>query len=123
MADGSPTRAGERQDNVFAGTPLDRAARQRGDPAFLAAALSGELKLQGWHGGQSMRRYLAGAAMMGFGGMLAGGCAVGAGITGGSVFALTAWITLCAMWLAAGITDRLIDYRAETMAEGGTAAA
>ncbi|MCC0029862.1 MAG: YeeE/YedE family protein [Brucellaceae bacterium] len=91
--------------------------------AFLAAALSGELKLQGWHGGQSMRRYLAGAAMMGFGGMLAGGCAVGAGITGGSVFALTAWITLCAMWLAAGITDRLIDYRAETMAEGGTAAA
>lgn len=91
--------------------------------AFLAAAFSGELKLQGWHGGQSMRRYLAGAAMMGFGGMLAGGCAVGAGITGGSVFALTAWITLCAMWLAAGITDRLIDYRAETMAEGGTATA
>ncbi len=91
--------------------------------AFLAAAASGELKLRGWHDGQSMRRYLAGAAMMGFGGMLAGGCAVGAGITGGSVFALTAWITLCAMWLSAGITDRLVDYRAETAPDGGTATA
>lgn len=87
--------------------------------AFVAAALSGELKLQGWHDGQSMRRYIAGAALMGFGGMLAGGCAVGAGITGGSIFALTAWITLGAMWLAAGITDRLLDYAAETDGASG----
>jgi hypothetical protein len=39
--------------------------------AFLAAWLTGELKLQGFEGGGSMRRYLAGAALMGFGGMLA----------------------------------------------------
>ena len=81
--------------------------------SFLAAAVSGELKLQGWNGGHSMRRYIAGAAMMGFGGMLAGGCAVGAGVTGGSVFALTAWVTLGAMWLAAGLTDRMFDYGVE----------
>lgn len=81
--------------------------------SFVAAALSGELKLQGWDGGRSMRRYIIGAALMGFGGMLAGGCAVGAGITGGSVFALTAWITLFAMWLAAGLTDRVFDYGVE----------
>ncbi|MEZ5799744.1 MAG: YeeE/YedE thiosulfate transporter family protein [Nitratireductor sp.] len=30
-----------------------------------------------------MLRYLVGASLMGFGGMLAGGCAVGAGVTGG----------------------------------------
>ena len=77
--------------------------------SFLAALVSRELVLQGFHDGQSMRRYLAGAALMGFGGMLAGGCAVGAGVTGASVFAVTAWITLGAIWLSAAITDRLVD--------------
>lgn len=77
--------------------------------AFLAAWLTGELKLQGFHGGDAMRRYLAGAALMGFGGMLAGGCAVGAGVTGASVFALTAWVTLLSIWIAAVATDWLLD--------------
>lgn len=81
--------------------------------AFLAAWITGQLELQGFHDGKSMRRYLLGAAMMGFGGMLAGGCAVGAGVTGASVFALTAWITLFCMWLSAGITDWLVDRRRE----------
>ena len=77
--------------------------------AFLAALATRELQLQGFHDGHSMRRYLLGATLMGFGGMLAGGCAVGAGVTGASVFALTAWVTLGAIWLAAAITDRLVD--------------
>lgn len=77
--------------------------------SFLAALLAGELQLQGFEGGQSMKRYLTGAALMGFGGMLAGGCAVGAGVTGASVFALTAWVTLFAIWFAAGATDWLFD--------------
>jgi hypothetical protein len=46
--------------------------------SFIAAALFRELKLEGFQGGASMRRYLLGAMAMGFGGMLAGGCAVGA---------------------------------------------
>ncbi len=77
--------------------------------AFLAAFITRELQLQGFHDGQSTRRYLIGAALMGFGGMLAGGCAVGAGITGASVFAITAWITLGAIWLSAAITDAVVD--------------
>jgi len=77
--------------------------------SFLAAFMTRELQLQGFEGGASMRRYLTGAALMGFGGMLAGGCAVGAGVTGASVFALTAWVTLFAMWLSAGVTDWLVD--------------
>ena len=48
---------------------------------------------------------------MGFGSMLAGGCAVGAGMTGGAIFALTAWIALLGMWGGAGLTDRLLDNR------------
>lgn len=79
--------------------------------AFLAAALFGELKLEGFTGGASMRRYIAGALLMGFGGMTAGGCAVGAGLSGAAVFTLTAWVSLCAMWAAAALTDRLVDQR------------
>jgi len=56
-----------------------------------------------------MRRYLLGAVLMGFGAMLAGGCAVGAGVTGASVFALTAWLVLGGMWLGAGLTDLPVD--------------
>lgn len=78
--------------------------------AFLAAALFGELKLEGFQGGASMRRYLVGAMCMGFGGMLAGGCAVGAGLSGTAVFTITAYVTLTAMWAAAAITDRLLDH-------------
>jgi uncharacterized protein len=77
--------------------------------SFIAAWWFGELKLEGFTGGASMRRYIAGAVCMGFGGMLAGGCAVGAGLSGASVFTLTAWVTLCAMWAAAAATDRLLD--------------
>jgi uncharacterized membrane protein YedE/YeeE len=58
-----------------------------------------------------MRRYIIGAMSMGFGGMLAGGCAVGAGLSGAAVFTITSWVTLCAIWAAAALTDRLVDQR------------
>jgi len=73
-------------------------------------SLARELKLEGFEGGHAMKRYIAGALLMGFGGMLAGGCAVGAGVSGAAVFALTAWLTLSAMWVGASLTDRLIDH-------------
>lgn len=79
--------------------------------AFLGAALFGDLKLEGFEGGASMRRYIVGAVLMGFGGMTAGGCAVGAGLSGAAVFTMTAWVTLTAMWAAATLTDRLVDQR------------
>ena len=51
-----------------------------------------------------MERYLIGAVLMGFGSMLAGGCAVGAGMSGGSIFAVTAWLALSFMWVGAMAT-------------------
>src|SRR5574343_1214433 len=78
--------------------------------SFVAALLGRELELEGFKDGHSMRRYLAGAVCMGFGGMLAGGCAVGAGVSGAAIFALTAWLSLIGMWLGAGLTNRLIDH-------------
>lgn len=77
--------------------------------SLLAAHATREWKVQGFHDGPGMWRYLIGAALMGFGGMLAGGCAVGAGVTGGAVFALTAWIALAAMWAGAIVTHLAID--------------
>ena len=77
--------------------------------AFLSGALRGELKLEGFEGGASMRRYILGGCMMGFGGVLAGGCAVGAGVSGASVFAMTSWLVLWSMWIGAVLTDRLVD--------------
>ena len=82
--------------------------------ALMAATLGGELKWQGWSGARSMHRYLIGAALMGFGAMLAGGCSIGAGVTGGSALALTAWIALTAMWIGGAATDALIDRGAGT---------
>ena len=77
--------------------------------SFFAAWLGQELKLEGFKDGYSMRRYIVGAIFMGFGAMLAGGCAVGAGVTGGAIFALTAWVALIGMWLGAGLIDRWMD--------------
>jgi uncharacterized protein len=81
--------------------------------AFVSALLWRELKLEGFQGGQAMRRYIAGAFLMGCGGMLAGGCAVGAGVSGASVYTLTSWLTLVSMWASASLTDWLVDRRHE----------
>jgi uncharacterized membrane protein YedE/YeeE len=86
--------------------------------SFIAAALSRELRLEGFRDGHAMRRYIAGAVAMGFGAMLAGGCAVGAGVTGGSIFAVTAWLALVGMWAAAALTDLLVDRLPEMRAAG-----
>ena len=77
--------------------------------SFLGAMAGKEFKLEGFKDGYSMRRYIVGAVLMGFGSMLAGGCAIGAGVTGGAIFALTAWVTLLCMWVGAGLTDRWLD--------------
>jgi uncharacterized membrane protein YedE/YeeE len=79
--------------------------------AMLSAGLAGEMKIQAFDGPATMRKAMIGAALMGFGGMLAGGCAIGAGVTGGSIFVGTAWSALFFMWVGAMITDFLIDQR------------
>lgn len=79
--------------------------------AFMAAFVTRELRFQGFEGERHMRRSMFGAVLMGFGGMLAGGCAIGAGVSGGSIFAGTAWLTLFCMWIGAMVTDFLVDQR------------
>lgn len=79
--------------------------------SFLSAWFMGEFKFQGFDNESNMRRAMTGAVLMGFGAMLAGGCAIGAGVTGGSIFAGTAWVALFAMWIGAMATDMALDQR------------
>ena len=79
--------------------------------SLVASIMGRDFALQAFNENTGLARYLIGAALMGFGGMLAGGCAVGAGITGGSVLASTAWLALLFMWVGAGLTDALMDRR------------
>ena len=87
--------------------------------AGLAAALLGEWRWEGFRDVANMQRSILGATMMGFGAMLAGGCAIGAGVTGASTFALTAWIALTAFWVGGVATDRILDAPARSPATGG----
>lgn len=69
------------------------------------ALISREWKIQRFGPETPMERYLIGAVMMGFGAMLAGGCAVGAGVSGGAILSLTAWVAVAAMWAGALLTS------------------
>ncbi len=72
------------------------------------ALFTGEAKIQRFGPDTPMEVYLVGAALMGFGSMLAGGCAVGAGMSGGAIFSLTAWVAVACMWVGAMATHRLL---------------
>lgn len=77
--------------------------------SMIGAFLGGDIRIQGFNESTGMLRYIIGAVLMGFGSMLAAGCAVGAGVTGGSVMALTAWLALLCMWIGAGLADFVVD--------------
>ena len=75
--------------------------------SLLGALLGGDFKFEGFKSENKLGHYLTGAVLMGFGAVLAGGCTVGAGLTGGAIFSLTAWLTLLAIWLGAGLAWRM----------------
>lgn len=84
--------------------------------SFTAAVLGGEFRFQAFSDAPTMRRSMIGAVLMGFGAMLAGGCAIGAGVTGGSIFTGTAWLALFCMWIGAMATDTFFGDRNATVA-------
>lgn len=54
-------------------------------------------------------RYMAGAALMGFGGVLAGGCTVGAGLSGIPTLSVAAILALAAIAAGGKLTHQLLD--------------
>ena len=78
----------------------------------LAAALAaGEFRWQSLEGPRQTGRYLAGAVLMGLGGVLAGGCTVGAGLSGVSTASLAALLALAAMAASARAVGAIVDGR------------
>jgi uncharacterized membrane protein YedE/YeeE len=57
--------------------------------SFLSALYDREFRWEAFDDHHEMRRHLLGAVMMGFGGILAGGCTIGQGISAGSMMALS----------------------------------
>lgn len=71
--------------------------------AGLAARLADEFRWEAFDDPREMRRHLLGAALMGLGGVLAGGCTIGQGMTAASLLALSAPVAIAAMILGARI--------------------
>lgn len=84
--------------------------------ALIAALLSRSFQIQWFPSGLSTIRYVAGAVLMGFGGVLAGGCSMGNGVSGFAIYAIPSLIALGAMWIGAGLADALFDRPARTVA-------
>lgn len=72
--------------------------------SFLSAAARGELKLHSFESPRQTLRYGAGGALMGVGGVLAGGCTVGAGLSGIASGSVAAIIALSAIALGGWAT-------------------
>ncbi len=75
--------------------------------AGVAALVSKTFKLEGFQDAKTMLRYVLGAVLMGFGAVLAGGCSIGAAVTGSAVLATTALIALIAITVGALIADQV----------------
>lgn len=72
--------------------------------AHLSARLRGEIALKSFSAPEETLRYLTGGALMGFGGALAGGCTIGAGLSGVSTLGAAPLITLLAIIAGAKLT-------------------
>ena len=75
--------------------------------SFASAALRGELALTGFEGPSQMVRYVAGAVLMGFGGVLAGGCTIGAGLSGVATLSVAAMLALVSIIVGGLLASRL----------------
>ncbi|MBF9043624.1 YeeE/YedE family protein [Rhodobacterales bacterium HKCCE4037] len=75
----------------------------------LSAVISREWRIERFGPDTPMERYILGAVLMGFGSMLAGGCAVGSAMAGGSVLALTSWVAGMSIWAGGILTTWMMD--------------
>lgn len=76
---------------------------------FVSSLVTGRFELQGFSGGAETLRYLIGAVLMGVGGVLAGGCTVGAGLAGMSMLSFAALLAVVSIAIGGYLADRMID--------------
>ncbi|MEM7256781.1 MAG: YeeE/YedE family protein [Pseudomonadota bacterium] len=75
-----------------------------------SALIAGEFQWVSFESAPQTGRYLSGAALMGVGGVLAGGCTVGAGLAGMSTLGISATVSLVAIIAGAILTNALISH-------------
>lgn len=79
--------------------------------AILAAVLTGRFVIESFSSAAQLGRTLSGASLMGFGGVVAGGCTVGAGLSGVPTLSIAAILALASiaggMLLAGALETRL----------------
>jgi uncharacterized protein len=69
--------------------------------AFIASRRARDFRWEAYDDHYEMRRHLTGGVLMGFGGVLAGGCTIGQGLSAGSLLAITWPVTVLGMMLGA----------------------
>ncbi|WP_172299869.1 YeeE/YedE family protein [Pseudoruegeria sp. HB172150] len=79
--------------------------------ALVLTVLRREFRWQSFETPAQTGRYVLGALLMGFGGVLAGGCSVGAGLSGVPTLGLAAILALASIAAGALATHRMVDAR------------
>ena len=87
--------------------------------ALLASLLFGSFQWQSFSSPRETGRYLAGAALMGVGGVLAGGCTVGAGLAGVPTLSVAATLALAAIAGGALVMNALLNGRPQAVSSSG----
>lgn len=77
--------------------------------SLITSLLFGSFQWQSFETPSQTGRYLLGGALMGFGGVLAGGCTVGAGLSGIPTLTATAIVAFLSIIAGALITNRLLS--------------
>ena len=77
--------------------------------SLIAALLFRSFKWQSFETPAQTGRYLLGGALMGFGGVLAGGCTVGAGLSGIPTLSITALVAILSIIAGGLVASRLLN--------------
>lgn len=77
--------------------------------AAVAALLRGEFKWQSFDSPAQTGRYMLGAVLMGVGGVLAGGCTLGAGLSGIPTLSVSALVALLSIAAGGWLAGRLLN--------------
>jgi uncharacterized membrane protein YedE/YeeE len=89
--------------------------------AFLAAAARRDIAFQSLESPRQTGRYLSGAVLMGVGGVLAGGCTVGAGLSGVPTLSVAAILALLSIIAGGAAMNRALGVTRPTAGSGARA--
>ncbi|MDD5174863.1 MAG: YeeE/YedE family protein [Sterolibacterium sp.] len=78
--------------------------------SFIYAMLSNSFRLEHFSSSEDMLRHIAGAMLMGFGGVTAAGCTIGQGLTGVSTLSMGSFLTFFSIISGAAITMKIQYY-------------